>query len=169
MKFPQARQPSDTIRDRGQPIVGHPQLNQAFHMGNDLGDRFKRILAEVQVAKLCQSLQRLRQRGQLIVMQIKKVGKAAEIAQRVRHVGKLVVTEIKHAQLLQAADAVGEVRQPILGQNQGFEFSSLPDPCRDDTEPFVPEREIWSRRVLHQVTLASFASLAKGGFGSTVS
>src|SRR5258708_33677750 len=120
-------------------------------MGNDLGDCLERVPAEVQVAQLCQSLQRLRQRGQFIVMQIKKVGKAAEIAQRVRQVGKLVVTEIKHAQLLQAADSVGEVRQPVVRQNKGFEFSSLPDPCRDDTEPFLPEREIWSRRVLHQV------------------
>src|SRR5258708_38989020 len=117
-------------------------------MGNDLGDCLERVPAEVQVAQLCQSLQRLRQRGQFIVMQIKKVGKTVEIAQRVRQVGKLVVTEMKHAQLLQSADSAGEVRQSIVGQNKGFEFSSLPDPCRDDAEPLLPERKIWSREVL---------------------
>jgi hypothetical protein len=86
---------------------------------------------------------------------------AAEPGLTVRQVGELVGTAIKHARPRQAADSIGEVRQSVVGQNKGFEFCSLPDPCRDNTEPLLPKRDIWFSGVLHQVTLAPFDLLAK--------
>ena len=44
MKFPQPGQPADAVRDGRQPIVGHPQLNQAGQVCDDLRDGFEFIL-----------------------------------------------------------------------------------------------------------------------------
>ena len=110
MKFPQAREPSKAVGDRGKPVVGHPKLNQALHVRDSLRDRLECVLAEVQVAQLRKLPKRLRQRGQSVVVQIEKVGQATEVAQCVRQPRKLVVTEIEHTQLLQTSNAVRKIR-----------------------------------------------------------
>lgn len=130
--------------------MGGAKLEKVGHGANGFGELGEAVFADVEVAEADELREGRRERGQLIVVEVEKVGEGGEFSQRVGQAGQLVVTQVEHAEIVQSADLVGEFGERVVREDQGFEVSLLPDPVGDAAKLFFPEIEVERLRLGHR-------------------
>jgi hypothetical protein len=136
----QVRELRDRVRKTGQAIVGNSQLDQTGHAAHCLGQFFEGVLADVEVPQAAETAQRRRQSRKLVVMQVQEVAQLLEPVESARNLAELVVPKIEHPQMAQVADALGDLGQFIVGENERLKVRSIPDCVGHGTDCLLPER-----------------------------
>jgi hypothetical protein len=75
---------------------------------------------------------------------------AGQLADGFGNSAELIVAEVEHTEVLQISNALGELRQMIVGEDEGFEISSLPDGFGHLAEVLFPEVEMKRIRFRHE-------------------
>ena len=129
--------------------MGGAKLDEIVHGGNGFREESEAVFTDVKVAEANELCQRRRERGQLIVVEVEKVGEGGEVSEGLGQVGQVVVAEIEHAEILEGADLFWEFGERVVREDQGLEVSLLPDGIGDAAELLFPEIEAGRGRLGH--------------------
>src|SRR5579872_437988 len=106
------------------------------------------VIADIDIAQLCQPIERRWQLRQSVVVKIEKIREAFEVAQGIRDPRQFVVSQIEHSKAFKPANPVGHFGQIVFSQHQGFEPGLLPYPVWHAAKALLPQAQMRRRQII---------------------